>query len=60
MNKEAFEKHTCGLDMEGGYHGHPYPQKFVIAPRSEHPSPAPSNGKECHPSEVMSMVMRAK
>ena len=60
MNKEAFDLHTCSLEMEGGYHGHPYPRKFVRAKQSQHPSPAPSSGKECHHEEVMRMTMYAK
>jgi len=54
---DSTEKYTCSLEMEGGYHGHPYPQKFVKAPESQHPSKAPSSGKEVPKSEVMDMCM---
>jgi hypothetical protein len=46
------------LEMKPGYHStHSYPQKFVRCPESQHPSPAPSSGKTCSPSEVMRMTM---
>lgn len=32
MNKEIDENYACSLELKGGYHGHPYPQKFVRAP----------------------------
>ena len=54
---ESSDNYTCGLDMAGGYHGHPYPQKFVKAPLSQHPSPAPSSGKETPNSEAMRITM---
>lgn len=37
-----------------------YLQKFVRAPKSDYPQKASSNGKECHPAEVMNMVCHAK
>jgi hypothetical protein len=43
--KEVIEG-ACGLDMPPGLHGVDYKQKFVKAPLSEHPSKAPSQGKE--------------
>lgn len=45
MNKEAFDKYTCGLEMEGGYHGHPYPQKFMHAPKSCYPEKNSKQGE---------------
>ncbi len=44
--KDSTDNRACELELEGGYHGHSYPQKFVRAPLSQHPSPAPSGGKE--------------
>lgn len=58
--KEEAENYACSLEMEGGYHGHPYPQKFVKAKQSEHPSPAPSHGKSVNSAEVMKMCCHAK
>lgn len=58
--KDSTELYACSLEMKGGYHGHPYPQKFVKCPESQHPSPSPSSGKECSPREVMYMVMHGK
>jgi hypothetical protein len=58
MNKEAFDLHTCSLEMKGGLEsGIDYPQKFVRAPLSQHPSPAPSSGKETPHSEAMRITM---
>lgn len=58
MNKEIDDLHVCGLEMKGGYHGHPYPQKFVKAPLSKHPSKAPSSGKEKPHSKAMHITMK--
>lgn len=55
--KEEFELDACNLDIQGGYHGHPYPQKFVRAPLSKHPSPAPESGKKMPHSESMKICM---
>ncbi len=56
--KEVSEKHTCGLEMEGGYHStHSYPQKFVKCPQSQHPSPAPSSGKAVPMTEAMRITL---
>lgn len=46
INQEA-----CGLDMPNGIHGIRYEQKFVRAPHSQYPSPAPSRGKEVPASD---------
>lgn len=54
---EDKEEYACELELKGGYHGHPYPQKFVKAPQSQHPSPAPSHGKETPNSEAMRITM---
>lgn len=43
--KDSSEMYTCELEMKGGLNGIDYPQKFVRAPLSQHPSKAPSNGK---------------
>ena len=55
---------VCNLDMAKGLHQDAlhlkYPQKFVRAPLSQHPSKAPSNGKECDPARIMSEVCYAK
>jgi hypothetical protein len=55
--KEADDNYACSLELKGGYHGHPYPQKFVKAPLSQHPSKAPSSGKETPHSEAMRISM---
>jgi len=57
--KEADDNYACSLELKGGYHGHPYPQKFVKAPLSQHPSPAPSSGKETPKSEAMRITLKA-
>jgi len=54
---EDNDNYACYLELEGGYHGHPYPQKFVRAPLSQHPSPAPSKGKEMPYTEAMKISM---
>lgn len=60
MNKEVFEEHTCSLEMAGGYHGHPYPQKFVRAPKSQYPGKPPAHpGKETPQSEAMTITLKA-
>lgn len=57
MEKEISVEYACELDLPGGYHGHPYPQKFVKAPLSAHPSKSPSQGKEMPYTEAMSISM---
>lgn len=58
---EEKDNHACFLELQGGYHStHPYPQKFVKAPLSQHPSKAPSQEKEVSHHEVMNQVMRAR
>lgn len=57
---EENDQYACELELKGGYHGRPYPQKFVKAPESQHPSPAPSKGKEVPHGTVMAMVCHAK
>lgn len=52
---DSTDLHTCSLEMEGGYHGHSYPQKFVKAPESQHPSKSPNSGKKVDEKEVMAM-----
>jgi len=55
--KEVNENYTCGLELEGGYHGHPYPQKFVKA-KSEHPYPCNYSAQEMPKNtEVMKITM---
>ena len=55
--KDSTDMHICGLEMEGGYHGHPYPQKFVKAPAALHPPKSPNSGKEVSASEVMKATL---
>lgn len=57
MMKEEKDNHACNLGLPGGYHGHPYPQKFVKAPLSQHPSKAPSHGKEMPHTEALKITM---
>jgi hypothetical protein len=40
------DNEACGLELKGGLNGVKYKQDFVKAPKSQHPSPAPSSGKE--------------
>lgn len=55
---DSTELYTCSLEMKGGLNGIDYPQKFVKAPKSAHPSPAPSSGKEVPVNdEAMRMSM---
>lgn len=56
--KDSTELYTCSLEMKGGLNGIDYPQKFVKAPLSQHPSPAPSSGKEMpQGTEAMRITM---
>jgi hypothetical protein len=58
MGKEAFEMHTCSLEMAGGYHGHPYPQKFEYADKSQFPGkPIAHAGKEMPNTEALKITM---
>ncbi len=59
MSKEAFDLHTCGLEMAGGYHGHPYPQKFVKA-KSEAPFPCNYEAEKVDKAKVMKETLYAK
>lgn len=54
---DSTELKTCGLELQGGYHGHPYPQTFVRAPKSDYPMKASSQGKAVSQHEIMSMCM---
>lgn len=54
--KDSTEMYTCGLELKGGLNGVKYKQEFVKAPMSQHPSPAPSSGKEV-PVSDMAMKM---
>lgn len=64
MNEPEQNQDIVGLDMAKGLHTDgqwmKYPQSFVKAPLSIHPSKSPSNGKECDSAKVMSMVCHAK
>lgn len=58
MSKEIFETHTCSLEMAGGYHGHPYPQKFVRADKSQFPGkPIAHAGKEMPNGEAIKITL---
>lgn len=60
MKESESKQEACGLDMAQGLHVPNYPQKFIRAPQSQHPSKSPSNGKACNPSKIMSEVCHAK
>jgi len=64
MKESEQNQDCCSLDMAKGLHTDgqwmKYPQSFVRAPLSQHPSKSPNNGKECNPSEIMSQVLHAK
>lgn len=58
MNKEVFEMHTCNLEMNGGYHGRPYPQKFVYPDKSQFPGkPITHKGKEMPRGDAIKMTL---
>ncbi len=63
MKESESKQECCGLDMPNGLHTDgnrmKYPQSFVKAPLSMHPSKALSNGKESDSSEIMNMVCHA-
>lgn len=55
---EDKDEYACYLEMPAGYHGHPYSQKFVKAPLSQHPSKSPSEGKKMpEGTETMRITM---
>jgi hypothetical protein len=64
MKESEQNQDVVGLDMAKGLHPDgkwmKYPQKFVKAPESLHPSKAPSNGKAEEPAKIMSMTCHAK
>jgi hypothetical protein len=60
MNESEQNQDCCNLDMAPGIHGINYPQKFVRAPQSAHPTPAPQTGKRCNPQEIMDEVLHAR
>lgn len=53
---EDKDEYACYLEMPAGLHGVNYPQKFVRAPLSQHPSKSPSSGKEI-PSDSLALKM---
>jgi hypothetical protein len=59
MKKEEFDLHTASLEMAGGYHGHPYPQKFVKA-KSEHPYPCNYEAEKVNHKEAMNVTLGHK
>lgn len=64
MKESEQNQDVVNLDLPKGLHQDgnrlKYPQQFVKAPLSLHPSKSPSNGKECDPSEIMDMTCHAK
>lgn len=58
MAKEVFDLHTCSLEMAGGLASNiDYPAKYMHAPQSQHPSPAPSSGKATPHTEAMRITL---
>jgi hypothetical protein len=57
---DSTDLHACNLELEGGYHGHPYPQKFVRADKSQYPGKPPAHpGKEVPANhEAISILTR--
>lgn len=55
--KDSTELHTCSLEMKGGLNGVDYPQKFVRAPMSQHPSPAPKDADKVAHKLAMQVTM---
>lgn len=58
MVKEEFDLHTCNLALPGGYHGHPYPQKFVKHPDPNKRGPNNYQAEKCNPEEIMESFMK--
>jgi hypothetical protein len=60
MKESESKQECCNLDMPNGLHEDKlylkYPQQFVRAPLSQHPSKSPENGKHCDPSKVMGYI----
>ncbi len=56
--KEVNDNKACSLELSGGYHGHPYPQKFVRAPKSQYPSTPVHAGKETPHNEAMKITLK--
>jgi len=56
-HESEMNQDVCNLDMEKGLHQDKlylnYPQKFVRAPLSQHPSKSPEHGKHCDPKRIM-------
>jgi hypothetical protein len=63
-HESEMNQDICNLDMEKGLHEDKlylnYPQKFVRAPLSQHPSKSPSSGKSSNPAQIMSETLYAK
>lgn len=56
MKESESKQEACNLEMPNGLHGIDYPQKFVRAPLSQHPSKSPEHGKKCDPAHVMGSI----
>jgi len=56
---EEKDDYACSLEMKGGYHGHPYPQKFVKA-KSEAPFPCNYKAEMVHPNDKAFKILMKK
>jgi hypothetical protein len=55
--KDSTDLHIQGLEMEGGYHGHPYPQHFIHAPKSQFPDKSPHKSMDVPNTHAMKISM---
>ena len=55
---DSTDLHIPSLEMKGGLEADVrYPAKYMHAPQSAHPTPAPSTGKTAPSKEIMDMCM---
>ena len=54
---DSTELKICGLELKGGYHGHPYPQKFVRCDKSQFPSTPNHPGKEMPMTDAIRITL---
>ena len=55
--KDSTELHTCSLEMKGGLNGIDYPAKYMHAPKSAHPTPAPKDAETFANDMAMRVTM---
>lgn len=56
--KDSTELHTCGLEMKGGLASNiDYPAKYMHAPKSMMPTPAPKDAERFANDMAMKVTM---